>query len=108
MIAIFHDGYLKQFDDISEDLETMIPVSGAVLRDGNVRDFGDFQGVTTCYQGKYGDMRASYLDLEEWAKARGIQLMDVSIEIYHLGPDMISDPDAYFTQLIIPLSGSEL
>lgn len=108
MMAIFHDGYMKQFDGVSEDLETMMPVSEAMGTGRPFRTFGGFDGVTAYYRGHYKNMKGTYQRLREWAAEQGIDLMDISVEVYHLGPDMTCDADAYITQIIIPLQGSRV
>jgi DNA-binding transcriptional MerR regulator len=108
MMAIFHDGYMKQFDGVSEDLETMMPVPEPAGNGEHFRTFGGFEGVTAYYRGHYKGMKDSYQRLLAWAENAGIDLMDVSVEIYHFGPDMTCDSDAYITQIIIPVQGSKI
>jgi len=108
LIAIFHDGRLNQFDDVSEDLETMISVPFHTSSYENIRMFGGFEGVSFFHKGSYSSMKKVYLEIEDWAKEQGLSIMDKSVEIYHFGPDMTPHPDFYITQVVIPLKGSIL
>ncbi|MDL2253923.1 MerR family transcriptional regulator [Ruminococcaceae bacterium OttesenSCG-928-I18] len=108
MMAYFHDGYMKQFDDVAEDLETMVPIHQEYPLSKDVRSFGGFKGVMAIHKGHYKNMKGLYLQMEAWARGQGLELMDSSLEIYHLGPDMAPDSDSYITQLVIPLRDSVL
>ncbi len=108
LMALFHDGYMNQFDKVTEDLETMVPISREFPLSRDVRSFGGFKGVAAMHQGHYSHMRKLYLQMEEWAKNNDIELMEQSLEIYYLGPDMTPAPEHYITQVIIPFAGSAL
>ncbi len=108
MHAVFYDGYLKQFDDVSEDLETFFPIPAPTVPISNVRQFGRFKGISTIHVGQYKEMKSVYLEMEKWAKKQSIDLMNVSVEKYILGPEMTIDPTQYITQVIIPIAGSNI
>ncbi|MGL6201938.1 MAG: MerR family transcriptional regulator [Lachnospiraceae bacterium] len=108
MIAIFHDGYMKQFDGVSEDLETMIVVPEDSRPGKRLRMFGGFKGITFTHKGHYSVMKKLYQELEAWAGEKGIEIINAAIEIYQLGPDMTPIAESYTTQVIVPVKGSIL
>ncbi len=108
MYAVFHDGYLKQFDEVSEDLETFFPIPPGRISMNNMRQFGDFKAISNIFVGHYKEMKSVYLKMEKWAKTQSINLMNISVEKYILGPEMTNDPNQYITQIIIPLANSKI
>lgn len=108
MIAIFHDGYMKQFDGVAEDLETMIVVPEDSRPGKRLRMFGGFKGITFTHKGHYSVMKKLYQELEAWAGEKGIEIINAAIEIYQLGPDMTPIAESYTTQVIVPVKGSIL
>ena len=108
--AIFHEGYMTQFENGQCDLETFF-----VLSDNNIsynakdiRCYGGFKALSCSYHGQYTNGRECYHYMEKWAEKRDIKLLRSSIEIYKLGPDLVSNPENYITQVLIPLVGSNL
>lgn len=106
--AIFHDGYFKQFDSVNEDLETFFPVSTDRPLKKYSRTVGGFKGISTIHLGPYQNMKKLYAQMEAWGKKQSLQLMNLSIEKYILGPDMTTNSQKFITQLIIPLAGSKV
>lgn len=108
MCAVFHDGYMKQYNNEKADLETFIPVQDGLKESECIRHIECFKGVSCIYIGHYGSMKECYLAMEEWAAKRSIALMDASVEKYIMGPDNSIHEEDYVTEIIIPLEGSRL
>jgi len=101
--AIFHDGYMSQFESRKGDLETFFPIHSPIPDNVPSRQYGGYQGVQCMHIGHYKHLREKYLHLEQWAASRAVKIKPWSIEIYLLGPDITPDPDCYVTQIIIPI-----
>ena len=108
MIAIFHDGWINQFESVAEDLETMFPIPGEFLGGPDTRCYGGFRAVTGIHIGDYKEMKNLYLRIFKFAEEEGVELMEVSAEEYLLGPDMTSNPQKYITRLYLPVKGSKI
>ena len=108
MSAVFHDGYMRQFDNLSGDLETFFPLASILDCDNCAREFGGFEGVSGIFVGHYRNLEAFYMDMKRWSAENDIELMDISIETYLLGPDLTIIPERYITQVVIPLAGSKV
>lgn len=97
MHAIFHDGYMKQFDDNWCDLEICFPINSVTEKDDHIKDMPTLKGISCIHRGHYKSIRASYEVLEKWAEENNIALSKKSIEIYLLGPDTTIFPQQYLT-----------
>ena len=106
MYAVFHDGYMNQYENMDADLETFFVIPEQLKDIQNIRKFGGFQGISCTYVGSYGSMKQCYLNMEIWAKERSIELMNASIEIYIVGPELSVCPQNYVTQIIIPIKNN--
>lgn len=102
MHAIFHDGYVKQFDGNWGDLEILFPINSAAEIDDHVKEMPVLKGISCIHKGHYKSIRASYEVLEKWAEKNNVALSSKSIEIYLLGPDTTIFPEQYLTRIIIP------
>jgi effector-binding domain-containing protein len=103
MHAIFHDGYMKQFDGIWGDLEIFFPINSPVEQGDHIKEMPEIKGISCIHKGHYENIRVSYEVLEKWAEENNIALSKKSIEIYLLGPDTTIFPEQYLTRIIIPL-----
>lgn len=110
-MAIFHNGYLKQFSsdprDSEGDLEICIGTD-TVTDCPNCRKISGFSAVSATHVGRYRDMEPCYLQMEQWAKKHGVALSGLSLEEYTVGATMTNDPADYVTKLYLPVKGSIL
>jgi len=108
-MAVFHGGYMHQFSNDPAEHKGDLEVCLAVANSKDCpycRKIGGFQAVSTTYIGHYRDSKKAYLMMEEWAKAQGIELMDVAIEEYVNGVTTARDESELVTRIYIPIKGS--
>ncbi|WP_171042649.1 MULTISPECIES: MerR family transcriptional regulator [unclassified Clostridium] len=107
-MAVFHSGYLKQFNDTEEDnygdLEVFIEV-----KEGNeseyCREIGDFDAVSGVFVGPYQEMKGFYERLESYAKRHRIELEGISVEEYLVGATMTNTSNDFVTRIYLPFKG---
>ena len=109
-MAIFHGGYMDQFDDSESksegDLETCVAVSQGG-RCQHIRTLNSFTAVSSVFIGHYRNMQPHYLAMEQWAEEHGYQLSGASLEEYLVGATMTNREEDYVTRLYLPLQGYE-
>jgi len=110
-MAIFHGGYMDQFDDSGTksegDLETCFTISQGGGHCPHVRALKAFTAVSSVFIGHYRNMKPCYVAMEQWALERGYQLAGTSLEEYIAGATMTRQEENYVTRLYLPLLGYE-
>ncbi|MDD6191156.1 MAG: MerR family transcriptional regulator [Firmicutes bacterium] len=103
-IAVFHDGYEKQFNKQEGDLEVCVPVfkeEGQQCR--YLREFGGELAVGTVHVGSYRTMRKTYDYLVDWINNHGYEIIGPSYEYYYMDVSTESDEAEFITKIYFPV-----
>lgn len=87
------------------DMEVGVPVTGEVPpTDGlSTRALEGGTAVTTIYKGPYDEIGQVYDRVMDWVQRHGYETNGAPREIYLNGPDEVSDPSEYLTELTFPV-----
>jgi effector-binding domain-containing protein len=92
-------------DAATFDFDICVPVSAAVKRVGRVegREVPTIRVVQTVYKGDYERLGAAWAEFNEWIAANGHVTATDFYECYPVGPEAVSNPDKWRTELRRPL-----
>ncbi|MBN1411701.1 MAG: MerR family transcriptional regulator [Spirochaetales bacterium] len=102
-IAIYHDMEYREKD---VDIESAIPINGEfeIKKPLVIRDLPGIEtAVTTIHKGLYETIGNAYRALMEWCEDNGYELDGPDREVYLTGPESVSDPAQYVTELQQPV-----
>ena len=107
-IAVFHDGYEKQFNREEGDLELCIPViKPEGFKSDNLRLFGGELAVGVMHYGHYRDMERTYDYLKEWIAKHGYEINGPAYEYYYCDLGTTFDENEYMTKIYFPVKAKE-
>jgi effector-binding domain-containing protein len=92
-------------DPLAFDLEIGVPVQGQVERTGRLEP-GRLPGgrvALSVYRGPYDGLHSAWGELSRWVRTKGFETRPGQWESYLIGPEQVSDPTAWKTELAIPL-----
>ena len=108
-MAIFHNGYMNQFNAELEDCLTDLEVLNLVKKINPHCPYcytqKGFFAVTGVFVGHYRYMQPLYRAMEEWAIEQELQLSGDSVEEYVIGVTHTHIDTTYVTRIFLPLAG---
>jgi len=103
-LAIYYD---MEFREKDVDIEIAVPITGdlPVTERIKVHELpGIEQAACVIHQGPYETINQSYTAMMAWAEANGYQISGPDREVYLTSPNEVEDPQAYVTELQIPVA----
>jgi DNA-binding transcriptional MerR regulator/effector-binding domain-containing protein len=100
--------YDAEFRENDADFEACIPVrAGASADPISIREIAGGPCVALLHQGPYEELGRSYARILEFIRARRLEVVMPTREIYHKGPGMIfrGNPKNYLTEIQILVAG---
>lgn len=100
--SIYHG---DEFDETDIDVEMCAPV-GQVVPGSQQPAFRELPGGTVAYtlhSGAYEEIGPAYQSLASWIQEHGHETAGPPREVYLVGPDRVSDPVEYRTEVIWPI-----
>jgi effector-binding domain-containing protein len=88
------------------DIETCLPVARPVEPSGRMR-YRELPGgleAFTVHHGAYDDMGNAFDAVWQWIQANGYELVGPPCDVVLVGPNETSDPSAYRTEIVYPVS----
>lgn len=106
-IALYYDGEYRERD---VDCEAAVPVSvvGEQASSAPVRELSGVETMACLvHHGPYEMISQAYSTLLEWIEANHYRVDGADREVYLQGPDQVSTPEEYVTELQVPVAPVE-
>lgn len=103
-MAIFHEGYEKQFSQEAGNLEVCLPI----LKPENcpcpqLKHFNSIYLANTLHFGNYTDISNTYERLINWIHANNCKITGPAREYYLTDPSTVFSPQRYITRVCFPI-----
>lgn len=103
-IAVFHDGYERQFNKEEGDLEVCVPIiKPDNFKCPELRNYGGGLVAGTIHEGSYHDVEESYQFLVDWISNNNYEIIGPASEFYYMDVSSSVVEDDFITKIFFPV-----